>query len=149
VFGRKGINQFTGYNPLQMDVPIQFEDYASGDGTAVERDIRILERMAGRGTYSGAAVGPPDVIRLSVIDNHSRVVPLIPVSYQWVPKVNPSPPTWRISGIAWDANPLSDDSGNRIRQKAVVTVTEFTPVLIVQRSATVRAKAKAKPKAKK
>jgi hypothetical protein len=139
--GRKGITHFTGYNPMQMDVPIQFEAYAWGDGSQIESDIRTLERMAGRGLYAGNAVGPPSVVRLSVTDNRGRVVPLIPTSYQWTSKTQ-NAPTWRITAIAWDANPLRHISGRRIRQKAVVSVSEYTPIEVVERSATQRSRSR-------
>jgi hypothetical protein len=66
-----------------------------------------------------------------------KIIPLIPLNYQWS-LANPTAPTFRISGISWDASPLRDDQGRRIRQKAVISVVQFTPVTIVLSSATKR-----------
>ena len=139
--GRVGINRFKGYNPISMDIAVQFEGFAHDDGPAIERKIAALERMAGRGDFRGAADGPPAVVRISVTDNNGNVVPLIPPNYQWSPK-NPTAPLYRISGIAWDAGAQSDARGYRTRQTATVTVTQYTPLTVVKRSASQRAKAK-------
>jgi len=145
--GRIGINRFDGYDPIQMDIPIQFENYGDGAGAQIESNIQMLERMAGRGDYPGAAIGPPSVIRVSVTDGQGNIVPLIPPNYQWSPQ-NQTAPLWRISGIAWDDNPLRNDNGYRVRQACVVTVTQYTPLVFQQRSVTKRAVSKPKPKHK-
>jgi hypothetical protein len=146
VSGRIGINRFDGYDPMALEIPIQFEGYADG-ADWIEADIQKLERMAGRGQYPGAAFGPPAVIRVSVTDNRGNIVPLIPTNYQWTP-TNPNAPLYRISGIAWADGALSDNQGRRIRQQATVTVTQYTPLIWTIRSSSQRAKAKAKPKPK-
>lgn len=141
--GRVGLNRFLGYDPIEMDIAVQFENYADDNGGPIESQIAQLERMAGRGNYGGAADGPPAVIRISVTDNNGNVVPLIPPNYQWSPK-NPTAPLYRISGITWDAGALSDEQGRRIRQGATVTVKQYTPLTLVKRSATQRSRAKSK-----
>lgn len=141
--GQLGVNQFMGYDPLVLSVPIQFEATGDRSGDGVEADITTLERMAGRGNFKGAAAGPPAVIRISVTDAYGKIVPLVSPSYQWSPQ-NPSAPLWRIgggsAGIDWDASPLSNASGKRIRQLATVTLTQYTPIVLAQRSASVRSK---------
>lgn len=137
--GRKGISRFIGYDPIPFDVPLQWEAFVSDDGQSVEDAIRTLERMAGRGHFSGSAVGPPAVIRVSVTDNHGNVVPLIPTNYQWTPS-NPTAPLWRISNIAWGGGARRNGAGRRIRESAVVSLVEYTPIHIVERSVTKRAK---------
>lgn len=137
--GQLGINQFQGYDPFAMVAPVQFEATGAKTGDSVEADITTLERMAGRGNFKGAAFGPPAVVRISVTDAYGKIVPLVSPSYQWSPQ-NPSAPLWRISGIDWDANPLSNDAGKRIRQLATVTLTQYTPIVLAQRSATTRSK---------
>jgi hypothetical protein len=133
VHGRIGINRFLGYDPIAIDIPIQFENYAANVGTTIEQNIQTLERFAGRGDYPGAAFGPPAVLRISVTDNQGNVVPLIPPNYQWSSK-NQGAPLYRISTIAWDAGALRTRDGYRIRQSAMVTVTQYTPLRFVVRS---------------
>jgi hypothetical protein len=169
---RVGLTRFDGYNPVAMEVPIRFEAYAITpdrtrlfnpaphmepapasllfqnrlvDGSEVEKDIQLLERMAGRGNFSGAAVGQPPVIRVSTTDGNGRLVALIPENYQWTPN-NPAAPLWRVSNIDWDQDPLRDDDGQRIRQLATVTLTQYTRVALATRSVTVRRRGKGKKK---
>lgn len=153
--GRRYYNKFDGYDPVSINIPVQWDAFASHDTAAVsqiESDIAAIERMAGIGNFKGARIGAPCVIAIRVTDNHGNTVPLVPPYYQ-------QQLTYRVNGIAWDANPIrtshpttqtgQDPGGKRIRQKAVITVTEFTPVITVSRSATTRAKTKPKPKHKK
>jgi hypothetical protein len=150
--GRVGVNRFLGYDPLAIDVPIQFEQYTTQAGDGVEADIQKLERFAGRGDYPGAADGPPAVLRVSVTDNLGHIVPLIPPDYQWS-RQHQHAPLWRISGIAWDAGSLRTVSGYRVRQTATVTITQYTPLVFVkrsvaQRTATIKSRsARPQPKA--
>ncbi|HEY2596037.1 MAG TPA: hypothetical protein VGK33_19265 [Chloroflexota bacterium] len=141
--GRIGINRFLGYDPIAMDIPVQFENYGAQLGASIESDIQALERMAGRGDYPGAAIGPPAVIRVSVTALNAKgvsvVVPLIPPDYQWSSQ-HKHAPLWRISASAWDAGALRNDNGYRIRQTATVTVTQYTPTQYVVRSAAQRAR---------
>lgn len=140
--GRVGLNRFLGYHPIEIDISVQFENYADGSaGASLEAQIAMLERMAGRGAYGGAADGPPAVVRVSITDNSGNIVPLIPLNYQWSPK-NPAAPLYRIGAIAWGAGALSDPQGRRVRQSAVVTIKQYTPLTVVKRSATQRARAK-------
>ena len=131
--GRVGLNRFLGYDPIALDIPVQFENYAAGEGVTIENNIQILERMAGRGDYPGAAVGPPSVVRVSATDVHGNVVPLLPADYQWSSQ-HTDAPLFRISAIAWDAGAQRNPSGYRVRQTGTVTVTQYTPVMYVERS---------------
>jgi hypothetical protein len=133
VAGRKGVNRFLGYDPIALDIAVQFENFAQGLGETIEANIRTLERFAGRGDYPGAAVGPPAVIRVSVTDKHGNVIPLIPADYQWSAQ-HQNAPLFRITAIAWDTSPLRNHNGFRVRQAATVTITEFTPLVFVERS---------------
>ena len=136
--GRVGINRFLGYDPIALDIPVQFEDFVNNRGGVIEENIKTLERFAGRGDYPGATVGPPAVIRVSATDRHGNVVPLVPANYQWTEK-HQSGPLFRISNIAWDTSPLRNRRGLRIRQAATVTVTQYTPIRFVERSVSKRA----------
>jgi hypothetical protein len=140
--GRVGLRRFKGYNPIALDIPVQFEGYANDAGAAIEADIEILERMAGRGPFAGAASGPPSVIRVSVTNNTGQVVWLVPAAYQWSAN-NPTAPLYRIDNITWAAGALSDDKGQRTRAKAVISVSQYTAVSTLNRSATQRARARA------
>lgn len=131
--GRTGLTHFTGYDPITMEVPIQFEQFKGGDGEGVEQRIALLERMAGRGNFKGASAGAAAIIRLSTTDNAGAIVPLLPPNYQWSPQ-NPAAPQWRIANIEWDEDPLRDDDGNRVRQAAVVTVQQHTHLSLEVRS---------------
>ena len=171
--GRVGLNRFLYYDPIEMAIAIQFEGYEFGGpevllgsgvstagsallqfgsqltgappdpGTTIESHIALLERMAGRGDFNGAANGPPAVIRVSCTDNNGNPVWLIPSNYQWSQQ-NQTAPLWRISDIAWAGGDLSDLSGQRVRSKAIVTVKQYTPLTQITRSVSQRAKAKGK-----
>jgi hypothetical protein len=130
---RIGINRFLGYNPIVVDIPIQFESYSDQVGHAIERDIQKLERFAGRGDYPGAANGPPAVLRITTTDAGGSHVPLFPLPYQ-NSNQNKNAPLFRISAIAWDQAALRNDLGYRVRQGATVTVTQYTPLRFVVRS---------------
>jgi len=138
---RTGLTKFDGYDPVTMAVAIQFENWSGRDGSGIEGDIAQLERMAGRGDFKGAAVGPPAVIHVSTTNASGTVIPLIPLNYQRYPQ-NPSGPLWRVTNIEWDANPLRDSKGRRTRQKAVVTLQQHTRVstAVQNRSASERAR---------
>jgi hypothetical protein len=146
---RTGITRFLGYNPYQMDVPVQWDDFKRKHwpdaGVDAETDIWRLEMMAGRGSFSGAASGPPAIVRVSCTDDYGHVVPLIPRDLQWFP--GSFAPLWRITGFTWDANPIRVGRGNpghgrRVRQKAVVSLQEFREFAVAQwtRSVSTRAK---------
>lgn len=145
---RVGLNQFTGYNPLSIEVPVQFESFINGQGYQVEQSIKLLERMAGRGDFAGAAIGPPPVIRVSVTDNGGNIVPLISNNYQWS-RQNPSAPLWRVGDIEWESGALRNAAGNRIRQGAMVTIVQHTRTSLAIRSVTQRSKTKKKAQARK
>jgi hypothetical protein len=95
--------------------------------------------MAGRGQFSGAAVGPPAIITVSTTGNgDSDQNSLIPPAFQ-VSKQNPSGPRWRVADIDWDdGTMLRNKYGNRIRALAVVTLWEHSDLTVQTRSATKR-----------
>jgi hypothetical protein len=144
---RVGLTQFTGYNPVQLVVPIRFEGVIGGAGADIEGDISLLERMAGRG-IGADAVGAPPVVRVSVLSSLGVRVPLIPSNYQWSPS-NTAAPVWRIETLDWDDDPLRNRAGNRIRQLATVTLQQHVNPTLITRSAAQRAASKKSTKAKK
>jgi hypothetical protein len=141
---RVGVTTFDGYNPFVLEVPIQFEAWADqggavqgNEGEQIERDIRLLERMAGRGDFKGANVGPPPVIRISSTNSQGRVVPLISDQFQLAPGAGDGP-LWRVAGIEWGDGALRSSSGNRLRQQCTVTLQQHTNVKLATRSASGR-----------
>ena len=152
--GGLGVSQFLGYDPIAMDIPVTFDAYReaktpkqqqpnkhgqrqtvqganlpAAPGATIESEIAVIERFAGRGAFKGAAKGPPAVLKVSVTNSQGVLVPLIGAGYQWSAQ-NPSAPLYRINGIQWDSSPLSDSFGQRIRQDAVITVWQYTPVSV-------------------
>lgn len=131
--GVTGLTKFDGYDPIQMSVPIRFEAL-DRNGVKVENDIAILEKMAGRGINSVHGNGAAPIISVETTKRDGKeIVPLIPANYQ-SPGGNSSAPVWRVANIDWDADPWRNKGGNRIRQLAVVTLREFTPISLVSRS---------------
>jgi len=145
--GRVGINRFLGYPPIEMDIDIQFSSATDMGGShagayhgraSIEQRITTLERMAGRGRFQGSGFGPPAVIVVSTTNDAGDIVPLIPFAYQWTPQ-HPNAPAFRITAIAWDdADVMRNESGFRTRQKATITLTEYTPLRFIHRSTAVR-----------
>jgi hypothetical protein len=138
-FGRSGALQFTGYDPIVYKIPVTFVSTSRGAGgtpASVEDDIETLEQMAGRGVFPGVTLGPPAAVQISVTDNNNQGVPLIPARYQsGYPKSNnPNPPSWQITGIDYDESVpdgvLRNDYGNRIKQKATITVQQYTRAVV-------------------
>lgn len=144
--GRTGLTHFLGYDPITMDVPIRFEwrtlsPGGEPEGADIEDDIATLERMGGRGVGSVSGVGRPGRVRVTTTDG-GRTVPLIGSSYQ-PSSQNPNPPTWVVSDISWDEAPWRNRAGNRIRQLAVVTLTQYvSPVAQGPLSVTDRSRAR-------
>lgn len=127
---RAGLSVFTGYDPSGMELAIRFEStdsrgsFHGADGSLIERDITLLEQMAGRGQIAGAAVGAPPLVRVTTTDVRGHTVPLIPLNYQRT-SGNPNGPIWWIAGIDWDKNPARNFHGERIRQLATVTLLQY------------------------
>jgi hypothetical protein len=151
---RCGISVFQGYDPIVIEIPVRFEaedrsgSWAGADGSQIEKDIQLLEQMAGRGIIAGAAIGAPPIIRIQTRDNAGNFVGLIPRAYQWT-RGNPNNQFYWISGIDWDADALRNRQGERIRQRATITVTQYVTPDTLAPSAAERVKAltpKKKPK---
>jgi len=149
---RTGLSIFTGYDPAKLELPLRFENldpsedvFSHADGFDVERRIALLERMAGRGQFAGAAVGQPSVVRVSTTGNRDDdIVPLIPLAFQRYSD-NPNGPVWWISDIDWGSDALRNHRGERIRQLATVSLTQFVAPRLGPSSASDRNKAKRKP----
>ena len=138
---RVGFTMPVGYDPLTMDVPIQFDttvptmpdyvgnrEYIGGQQNFnCEYHIQILEWMAGRGKVKSngipAAQGSPPLVHAASWINTggaSRQSDLIPRNVQGT--------VWYISNIDYDENPLRNYWGSRIQQKATVTLSQYIQI---------------------
>jgi hypothetical protein len=129
-WGRVGISQFTGFDPVTMEIPVRFRATSRTpggvpEGADVESAITTLEQMAGRGNFPGAGFGRPAKVKITTTGARAENVPLVPNIYQSSGKLNDFPPTWVISDIDWDDSPWRNPQGNRIDQQATVTVMQF------------------------
>lgn len=141
--GSTSLTTFDGYDPYTMDVPIQFEavaaDYgdkltvrrltvagasgraiaarAGASAKAIEAQITTLASFWNRGPKAAhAGRGVPPLVVVSATTSKAGV-PLVPQEVAGV--------DWVISGIAWDANPLRNADGFRIRQLGVVSLMQY------------------------
>jgi hypothetical protein len=143
--GRVGIDVFDGYDPIEMEIDVQFERAALTPGATIENDIALLERMGGRGDFAGASSGPPPTVRISTTGPGGQLVPLMPANYQWS-SANPSAPTWHVlDPISW-GDSWADAHGLLHRQLATVTVRQVVKLNLLSRSATERSKARNRKK---
>ena len=121
---------YTGQSAVKMQISVRFSlhdangTWLVGDdaGRNLEYSIEMLEWMAGtEGEH------PPFVFP-STYDAAGNSTALIPFKYQ---ASNPSflswfgSIPWVITDLSWDANPIRNDSGLRIRQDASVTVGAY------------------------
>lgn len=124
---QKAYTQPAGYNPIVMTIPIRFEaaivpSSPSTNAVAVERDIQILEGMAGRGKFVSSnqsvhtAEGDPPIVQVYGVSAKSPSN-LIPKNLHGL--------SWVISGLEYDQNPVRNHTGNRRRQDVTVTLTEW------------------------
>lgn len=136
---RKGYTQSIGFDPITMDVPILFDCTVRANAPSgayapvdLERDIQILEGMAGRGSLVSAdqsihaAVGDPPVVQIFA-NTQANQSNLIPKNVQGL--------EWLITGISYDSNPLRHRDSNRMSQAATVTLCEYVRPPIRTRSA--------------
>lgn len=138
---RRGLTLFQGYDPMSLQVSVRFIKFDStgswitdtgvvggvGAGATIENEIAILEWMAGESIN----VGPSPFVYLSTFDGSGNSVPLIPFEYQTTSPNQPAafgggnPAPWIITGLSWDASPIRNTDGYRIRQDATVTVQYY------------------------
>ena len=98
--GRVGINRFLGYDPIAIDIPIQFENYSGDNGQVIEQNIQTLERSCWRATtpYSGSALRQRDPR-----ERHRQQGPQRPAAAAELPGVSAEPerPAVLHLGISW------------------------------------------------
>jgi hypothetical protein len=139
---RAGLLQFDGYDPIELEIPVRFEAVGSENAKKLEEDIALLEKMAGRGRFEGAAVGPPPVVGISVTGGkNDKIVNLLSRNYQR--QQGEDAPLWRIANIDWgDDARRTRGAGNRTRQTATITARQHIDLDLATRSATKRARRK-------
>lgn len=128
---RRGLTEWQGNDPLEIDIPILFENWAVG--TSLEPDILQLEKMAGLGNEGG---GEPPLMTF----NSGGV---ISHDFHDAPKHD-----WVISNIVW-GDAVKNDFGNRVRQIATVTVTQYISDDVLSSSSAKKRKNSKKGKIKK
>jgi hypothetical protein len=115
-----------GYEPIEMQIPIQFEALLqTKERKDLEQDILNLEWMAGRyplGAGQSELKGEPPYVEVFTVNAEGQQIPLVPLQYQGEPGASRQ---WFMGSIAFDANPERDTGGARLRQKATVTLTEI------------------------
>jgi LysM repeat protein len=96
---RRGLTRWVGSNPPQVSIPILLDKFRTGE--SVEGDIDDLERMA------GLPGGEPLHVKITATGN------LVPHAADF---------EWYITGLDW-GDAVLNSKGNRLRQRATVTVT--------------------------
>lgn len=134
--GRKGLTHFTGYDPLVVEIEVFVDAFTTGDYTAVEQTIAVIEGMAGRG--SKRADGPPPRLHVSMAG-------AIKIDYQFFKA------SWVMTGVEWDEdgtitqNPPQPEGTklvNRLRAPVTLTLTEYIDDTELRTSSAAAAKAK-------
>lgn len=139
---RTGLSVFTGYNPIVIEIPIQFENFADGAGGDIEDAIAMLEAFAGRGKIPGAGSLPPRVLRITTWRAGEKIR-LLPEAYAY--EEQGKSPLYQIAKLDWDPSPLRNSDGRRTRQAGVVTVQQYVSTDPVSR-VSVKPTAIGKPK---
>jgi hypothetical protein len=122
-FQRVSLTIPEGYDPYVMTVPILFDAVAlTKDRPDIEKQIVILEEMAGR-PKGGAFPGAPPQVEVFTADSTGKRTNLMPLKFQEDPEL-----LWYITSITWDSNPLRNPEGDRIRQAATVELTEISQI---------------------
>lgn len=133
---RLGYTVAAGYDPITMDVPVQFERVVRNPPInghvqfsitrSIERDVERLEWMAGRGKlyrhhHGRAAEGDPPLVSVASYDGGGQVVNLIPPNARGI--------LYTITNIAYDgssAGAIRDTAGDLTRQKAMITLQQWS-----------------------
>lgn len=112
---RRSLTNWDGNDGLEIEIPILFDHFISGDGITCEAEVRQLEKMSGVERNLGE---PP-----TVAFNSGG---LIPHDEHDVSDVD-----WVIATVDWgDAS--RNKQGNRVRQAATVTVWEYVVDEVLQ-----------------
>lgn len=134
----------TGWSARVITVPILFDSVMETKSRPnIEADIQTLEAMAGRSTEPTG--GEPPYVEVYSVDSTGKTTPLVPKAFQGT---EGEPQLWFITNIEFDdTETIRDSAGARLRQAAVVTLTEIISTPGV-REANLAAKASVKGKFK-
>lgn len=125
---RTGLTSFAGYDPIQIQVPVQFEAYlGEKSGYDIENDVQALEFLAGRGQKSANTQKDktPPYVAIESFNASGQTVFTLGNNYTFDDDINPTPPRWVITGVEWDDAILFNRLGRRLRQKATITFTQY------------------------
>jgi hypothetical protein len=123
-----------GYDPYKLTVPIQFEAVKQVKGRKdLEADILNLEWMAGRAARA-TPMGEPPYVEVYSVNSEGKQIPLVPLRFQGEPGQSRQ---WWMTGLEFDPSPIKDVGGDRLRQKASVTLEEIvsTPSAVARNRA--------------
>jgi LysM repeat protein len=113
-----GLTVFAGYDPLQMTVPLLFDDLIAGN--SVEPDLDTLWKFWGRGPRAANASANKQPLPL-IVDGE-----LLPRMVRFAAVSNPAPPNWVITNISEDAASAVHNAANHVVRLAVtVTLEEY------------------------
>lgn len=116
--GRTGLTVFDGYDPLQIQVPILFDNFI--DGSTIQDDVDLLWLMWGRGP--GAANTTADHKASPVLSVTGNLMPPITQASA----TNPGPPNWVITQIDEDgASAVFNSAQHLVRLAVTVSLQEF------------------------
>lgn len=156
---RLSLTVLQGYPPIKLSIPIRFEaileslQTRNGRPYDIEREIQKLEWMGGRGRPLGThpkpggvftgqpghdALGDSPLIEVRT-NSAAKTVALVPTQFQSLKYVLDG----EAGGIVYDANPLRDTGGARLRQLATVYLKQYSASSGGRDSPAERAKARA------
>lgn len=129
-----GLTVFGGYDPLQLVIPILFDNIIFNSnpkitrdpGDTVEDDIDLLWKMWGRGvraanTKTNSDTGPAKAPPVLAVDGV-----LLPKMIRYSSGDNPKPPNWVITDITEDSSGAVENSANHIvRLPVTVTLEQY------------------------
>lgn len=116
---KTGLSVFAGYDPLQLSIPLLFDNFRQGD--TIEDDVDLLWFMFGRGVGAANTQTKSKQAPILTVDGT-----LLPPNVRYSASDNPSPPNWVITDISEDSGSAVFNSANHlVRLPVVVTLSEY------------------------
>jgi hypothetical protein len=114
---RASLTVFAGYDPLQISIPVLFDNFIAGD--TIQDDVDMLWLMWGRGPGAANA-------------SKHKAAPVLGVTGDLMPPItqasstNPGPPNWVITQIDEDgASAVLNKAQHLVRLAVVVSLQEY------------------------